>query len=274
MSKKFYKRCMGEELNLDNPSDLNQKVRWLILYSDTSTWPRLADKYMVREYIKECGYEDMLVKLYGVWKKPSQISFDKLPDKFVLKLNNGSGDVIIVNDKSQVDEKTVVAKLNKHLKSHFGANSVEPHYLKIPPRVIAEELLVQDGGISSSLIDYKFLCFYGKPECVLVCYDRNKQDTNKVVYDMDWNMKLDYTNVHPTTVIKDIPRPVSFSRMIEACKVFGKPYPFLRIDFYEVNGKPYFGELTFTPAAGTSHSFNQEYMNHLGDKIDIGKLSK
>lgn len=165
LTKIYYKDKMHKPLNLKNPKDLNEKIQWLKLYSDTSMWPVLADKYRMRQYVADHKLGHMLTKLYGVWERTEDIDFNSLPEKFVIKLNNGCGDAIIVKDKSKIDERAIQKKMRIALKKRFGVDSCEPHYLKIPPRIIAEELL-EDPSVSSfsrSLVDYKLWCFDGVP---------------------------------------------------------------------------------------------------------------
>lgn len=269
-----YEVCMHKTIDWEDPKDLNEKVLWLMVYSDTSRWPELADKYGVREYVEGCGLGGMLNELYGVWNDPRKIDFDALPNKYVLKCNNGCGDAFIVRDGADVDKARIVRYFQLNFRRHHGIKEVEPHYLKIKPRVIAEELLEQHSAYSSTLIDYKFYCFYGEPACVLVCYNRKKHGTtSKIAYDMDFTPRLERMR-HICQEGDKIPAPASFHRMIEACRVLGRPFPFVRIDFYDIDGKAYFGEMTFTPAAGHSQYLSDEYMVELGNKIDISKCRK
>ena len=157
-------------LKLRNPQTLNEKILYLSLCTDTTLWTRCADKYRVREYVKECGLEETLVKLYGVWRNPHEIDFNKLPEKFVLKGNHGCGDVFIITDKFQMDKEKIVRSLEKDLKEKYGALEAGMHYMRIPtPVAIAEEYLENDektSKISNSLIDYKIWCFNGKASFV------------------------------------------------------------------------------------------------------------
>ena len=144
------------------PKDLNEKINWLKFYSDTAMWTTLADKYNVREFICQKGFEDILVKLYGVWESPDEIDFDNLPNKFVIKTNNGAGTVWVVRDKKSTNILQLKENLRSALKIKFGVESAEPHYLKIKPLIIAEELLEENNSFSTSLVDYKVWCFDGK----------------------------------------------------------------------------------------------------------------
>lgn len=273
-TKKFYRRTVGRELRLDAPVDLNEKVQWLKLYSDTTQWSVLADKYRVRDYVADCGLADMLPQLYGVWHHAADIDFAALPETFVMKLNNGSGDARIVRHKSTADLDGLRAHFAAGLRHPYGLYTVEPHYLKIDPRIMAEEFLDDRGGVSSSPIDYKIMCCHGEPQCVLVCYDRQGHELTKATYDMQWNAHMELTRNKPGRVIKDIARPGSLERMVEACRTLGRPFPFVRIDFYDIGGRPYFGEMTFTPAAGCTDYFTPELLDRLGSMIDLTQCKK
>ncbi|MDO5446559.1 MAG: ATP-grasp fold amidoligase family protein, partial [Prevotellaceae bacterium] len=134
----LYKRYFHKSIDWKHPRNVDEKINWLKLYSDTSKWTELADKYKVREYVAQQGFGDMLVKLYGKWDKADNIEWEKLPERFVMKANNGSGDILICQDKSKIDTKFHVKKFNSVLKMKFGYLKVEPHYNKIPPCIIAE----------------------------------------------------------------------------------------------------------------------------------------
>ena len=267
----LHKRRFGYSINWDNPRDLNEKIRWLQFNSNTDEWSRLADKYRVRDYVIEKGYATLLVKLYAKWDSAEDIDFTILPNSFVLKTNHGCGEVIVVKDKSTADLNGIRKKMRKYLQTPFGVWTAEPHYLKIHPCIIAEELLEQDGDISTSLIDYKFFCFKGKPVACGVFYDRNIATKKYGVtpYDMDWHKHEEWRRKDIQTQCKDIPCPKSFELMKKACFDLASQFPFVRMDFYEVNGHPYFGEFTFTPAALTGGSFSREKMIEWGELINL-----
>lgn len=276
MAKIYCTWNLRKKLNLDNPKDLNEKINWLKFNSDTSIWSDLADKYKVREYVRECGLEHILVKLYGAWKKSEDIDFDKLPNSFVIKTNNYAGTVILIKDKNKLDIESTRRKLNDWLKFNDGIFiSVELHYSKINPLIIAEEFLKNDApNISSSLIDYKFWCLNGEPFCVLVCYDRKiGKHVPLVLYDLDWNnIGYNLTEAHRNN--KSIPKPASIKEMIDICRILSKPFPQVRIDLYEVNGHPVFGEMTFTAYGGFMNYFTSEFLIEMGNKVDLRYLTR
>lgn len=263
MSVLRYVLKFRKSLHLKNPRDLNEKILWLAFNAETEEWARLADKIKVHEYVERCGLQEMLTPILQKWDDASKIDFHTLPESFVMKTNHGCGDVIIVRDKHRIDLEALRKQMDCHMKRKFGLWTGEPHYLKIKPYIFAEKILNNDSTVSTSLIDYKFFCFYGKPECVLVCYDRHGLTAQKTVYDMDWNRRDEYTHLTEISVIKDIPRPKSLEQMRSACMKLGTPFPFVRIDFYECNGQPVFGEMTFTPAAGRTVAITQDFLNYL-----------
>ena len=281
--KYLYKKVTNKKLDLKNPKDYQEKIQWLKIYSETSQWTNLADKYKVREYISQCGLSDNLVGLYGVWERAEDIDFSKLPEKFVLKTNHGFKRVIVVEDKSKLDISKTVKQLNTWVKERYGLMSFEPHYWKIERRIIAEEFLEDDStaNISSSLIDYKFWCGNGEPKTISVLSNRpnisigsNVETNPKLMcneYDLDWNPHPEVLSESSGIgVAENVPKPNQLDEMLRICKKLSKPFPFVRIDLYEVNNKVYFGEITFTPGGGMQF-YTPEYSLELGKQIDLSK---
>ena len=175
--------------NFENPHDLNEKINWLKFYGDTSKWADLADKYKARDYVESLGLGDILVRLYGKWDKANMIDWDSLPNQFVLKVNNGCGDVLICKDRTKLEKEATVKLYNKLVTSKYGDVSGEPHYARITPCIIAEELLdiTKQPIQSSSLIDYKVWCLNGKPFCIWCAWNRRGHSADTGIYDTDWN---------------------------------------------------------------------------------------
>lgn len=270
-----YRKSFGRKFDWENPKTLIEKQRWIMFNTDISKWTILADKYAVRSYIEEKGYGDMLIPLYGKWDSAEDIDFSNLPnDGFVLKTNHGSHDYMIIEDKSNVDLDSIKEFYREHLQTEFGIDSSEIHYWKIPHCVIAEKLMKQDGNLSSSLIDYKFYVFHGKPVVCAVFFNRSYSDNTSSfqLYDMDWVLK-DVTKGH---VPIDIPRPKTYDKMLQFCNDMCSEFPFVRMDFYEIGGKLYFGEFTFTPCALTAASqvFNPLRMKEWGKLMDLSIYGK
>lgn len=266
-----YRRATGKKMNWENPSDYNEKINWLKLYSDTTEWTQCADKYLVRDYISQKGFPELLVPLLGKWEDVDDIDFSQLPEQFVIKTNHGSGDVIIVEDKNKVNVSQLKEKLKENLKTPYGKFQGENHYLKITPCVLAEPLLIQDSPFSSSLVDYKFICFDGKPHSVLCFFNRKEGHYEFSLYDLDWHSHPEHLvfNGHSRDGGDSIPRPLSFDLMIKAASELSKGFPQVRVDFYEIEGKPYISELTFTSTGGCITYLTDTFLRTLGAQIAL-----
>lgn len=268
----------GKQFPWDNPRTLNEKIQWLQVYSDTSLWSKYSDKYEVRKFIQEKGYNDILVKCYGIWESVEDIDFDNLPDKFVIKCTHDTGSTYIV-DKNSTNIKELKSIIGKHLKTPFGYLSCEPHYLKIKPRIIAEELLEnkEDGDfVSSSLVDYKIWCFNGKPHIGLICYDRHRNSDGhmKSIRDLyrlnPWEpcrelLSSNCRNQH----FRNVPQPKNLERLLSIAEDLATGFPEVRVDFYNINGRIYFGELTFTSNCGRSDLYSNEALLEMGNCINL-----
>ena len=259
-------------LNLDNPKTLNEKILYMSLRTDTTLWTRLADKYNVRGYIEECGLSNILVPLLGHWHKAEDIDFDKLPEQFVIKSTHGCGDIIIVKDKAAIDKNDVRKRMHAAISEIYGELEGGKHYMRMKPAIIAEGLLENDeisNQYSSTLIDYKFWCFNGKAHYVRVYGNRGLQ-TDVMTYDMEWNPHPEYSIA--TKEFKsgtEMPKPENFDNMIQIVETLGKPFPVVRVDLYNIGGKIYFGELTFTSHGGMMNNLTDEFQKMCGDLIDV-----
>lgn len=273
-SKAFYNR-FNRVLNWQHPVDLNEKIQWLKYNSDISLWTKCSDKYKVREYVNDCGLNNILIPLYGVWDDPKDINFDNLPSSFVLKTNNSSGTNIIVKDKSTIDEEEIRQLLNQWLKERKWKVSLELQYFKIKPKIIAEEYLSSAGQDipSFSLVDYKVWCFNGEPYSIWTCYDRDKHSTYVALYDLDWNYRPEhsvFTDHYRRGKLK-IPKPKVFDEMMSASRKLSNGIPQVRLDFYVVHDKLYFGEMTFTSLGGSMDFFTRNYLIEMGRKVKLPK---
>lgn len=250
------KRNTGLNVNIDHPQNLVDKIAYLEYRTDTSLWTQLADKVAVRNFVTNNGFGENLTKLYGVWNKSCDINFELLPSTFVIKTNNASGTNIIVKDKTCIDFDEIRKTLDIWLQIDYGMRVSEPHYSDIKPLILAEELLY-DEKQKKGLIDYKFFCVNGKAEYVQVMTERipNTHIMKFMTFDMEWNEHPEFNRgVHEN--VFGIERPVSFDKMKSMAEKLSSQFKFVRADFYEINGKPIFGELTFTPGfSTTSNSF-------------------
>lgn len=266
--KKWYKKFTGEELDLDNPKNYTQKIQWLKLNETTQEKANLSDKYKVREWIKEKIGEEYLIPLIGgPYYSAEEINFDSLPKKFVIKTNHGSGWNIIVKDKSKLKIKQTKHILNEWLKLDFSKKSgLELQYSLIKPCLIIEKYME---NIDGDLQDYKFLCFNGKAYYCWVDVGRFKEHKRNV-YDMNWNLQ-EWNQEKYGNTEEPLNRPKNFKKMVELCNILAKGFKHVRVDFYNINGQIYFGEMTFTNGSGRELIYPAEKNVELGNLIDISK---
>ena len=271
----------GRFANLRHPKDLNEKILYLKLFTDTSRWPDLVDKYKVRDYIIGKGLGDALVKLYGAWFSVEDFrkDFESLPASFILKANNGEGKGtnLVVKDKSIVNVDDLAATVKYWLeRRNIGALVAEPQYESIVPCVVAEQLLSPDEG-HDSLTDYKIWCFEGRPSFVWVCNDRNEDGNSAHVltYDLDWNPHPEYS-IFTSDYLEGIPiqRPQNLEKMLDIAATLSEGFPELRVDLYNTEDRVFFGELTFTSQGGINSFYTREFLNLTGSMFEVENLPK
>lgn len=267
----FYKKT-GEKLNLENPQTFNEKIQWMKLYDKNPIKTQLADKYVVREWVKERIGEEYLIPLLGVWENVDDIDFDKLPNKFVLKANHGSGWNIIVSDKTALNIQETKQKLQKWLQTNFAyVAGLELHYRNIKPLIIAEKYLETE---DKDLKDYKFLCFDGEVKYIWVDKDRYTNHKRNL-FDTNWNLlneKIGEGHIYENWL--PCPKPKNLEKMLQFAKILSQNFAFVRVDFYEHEDKLYFGEMTFTSATGL-HVFSPSSFNlQLGKMINLELCAK
>ena len=244
----LYRTNFGKKLNWQNPKTFNEKLQWLKVYDRRPEYTIYVDKYKVREYVAKTIGEEHLIPLLGVWDRPDEIDFDKLPNQFVLKCNHDSGGLCICKDKSSFDIETAKAKLRRSLKKDYYIEGREWPYKNVPRKIIAEKYMV-DESEPNFVRDYKFMCFDGKVKCSFVCSDRfSKEGLHVTFFDLDWNV-MPFERHYPARK-EGLPKPKCYEEMIILAEKLSKGIPFVRVDFYEINGKVYFGELTFYPGSG------------------------
>lgn len=264
-TKYVYKYNTGKRLNLKNPTSFNEKLQWLKLYGNQQLMIKCADKYKVREYINEKGCSEILNDLYGVFEDVNQIDFNQLPDSFVLKTTDGCGTNIICRDKKALDFESVKEKLNYWMKHKYGWQTAEIHYLKIKPLIICEKIIeTRDGSLPN---DYKFFCFNGEPKFFYYGYDRDNE-FKKLHCDLEWNV-IDITKEKASISSENVSKPSCFDEMVRYAKILSQDIPFVRVDFYDSNGKVVFGEMTFTPTAGMSEIYTDEAALQMGRMIKL-----
>ena len=269
-SKYVYRKRLGKRLDIKNPKLYNERLMWLKLYyyNKNPLVTECADKYRVRNYLERCGLGDSLNELYGVWDNADDIPWDSLPDKFVLKCNHGCDYNIICEDKSKLDIKEAKKKLKKWLRDDFWKYAAEVNYRYIPKRIICEKYIgTEDGGMPA---DIKVYCFNGVPKLVGYYYDRPKytHDQKMVHYDFDWN-PVPFMHPKYRKGAEAPEKPAYLERVLKEAEILSKPFPFVRVDFFEYKGQPVFAELTFTPLFCAGDLFTDEGMEYLGSLIKL-----
>jgi hypothetical protein len=250
--------------NIKNPKRFSEKLQWYKLYYRNSLFTECADKYSVRNYVKSKGLEITLNSLIGVYDTFNDIEFEKLPEKFVMKTTNGSGTNILCKDKSEFDVIDAKRKIEKWLRRDIYASGREWSYKNIKPRIIIENFLEDKTNQYEDLNDYKFFCFNGKIEFIVLDVDRQIAHKRNV-YDANWNyinVSTDYPN------FKDVvTKPNEFDEMSNIAYKLSDGIPFVRVDLYLVNSKIFFGELTFYPWTGYVNFTPDKFDYELGDKF-------
>lgn len=259
----WYKKRTGKNLNLNDPQTFNEKIQWSKLYDSTPIKTRLADKYLVRDWITEKIGNKYLIPLLGVYNSFEEIDFNKLPNQFVIKCNHGCGYNIIVKDKTKMNLKDIKIKLNKWLVENFALKyGLELHYRDIKPKIIIEQF-IENKKSKGDLYDYKFWCFNGKVYYIQFLSERNLDGLKMAFYDKQWN-KQNFTYSYPLD-IKNIEKPSNLDEMIELAEKLSAEFNHVRVDFYRMDdGTIYFGEMTFTSASGTCKWNNEEINKKLG----------
>lgn len=260
-----YRRLMGKKLNLNPPVTYNEKLNWMKLYDRNPLYTKLADKLAVREYVKERIGEEYLVPLLGVWDRVEDINFDELPDQFVLKCTHDSESAVICKDKTRLKEDEVKKHLKHALKINFFYYNREWVYKNITPRIIAEKYL--EDSDDKELRDYKFFCFEGTPKAMFIATDRSIHETKFDFFDMEFN-HLDFTQHYPNSPTP-VHKPKCFELMQGLASQLSDGLRHVRVDFYEVNGKVYFGEMTFFHHGGTTPFVPEEWDYTFGEWLGL-----
>ena len=293
---------MGYPIDLNHPKTFNEKLQWLKLHDRNPLYNIMADKYEAKQFVAERVGDEYVVPCYGVWDHFDDIDFDKLPNEFVLKTTHDYAGVVIVDDRDVFDQKAARNLLEKHLKKNHFYNTREWVYKDIKPRIIAEKLLKNSN--SSELLDYKITCFDGVPTFTYI----RSRDTNDNLlltfndgnppfkYNPDFNLsdiKLEYrirkalkdiefitfydndfniipcSNDEGPSLVSPFPKPANFDKMLEIAAKLSQNIPHVRVDFYEVDGKLYVGELTFYTSAGFANFSPDKYNRIFGDMIKL-----
>ena len=259
----MFRLKQGYPLSLKNPQTFNEKLQWIKLYDKNEWMPKCCDKYAVREYVEKMGCGGLLSTLYWHGTNPDDIPYDSLPEKFVIKVTHGSTFNIIVTDKSKLDKENVKKKLNKWLKAKFIPCYGEWFYGIVPPRIIVEQYL--EDGHGADLYDYKVFCFNGKAKLVDVHCGRFAEHKRNV-YDLDWKLqdvRFKYEN------FDGIEKPAVFDELIRRSELLSSTFHHARVDFFIVNDKIYFGEITFTNGAGFDQIKPIDFDRKMGSWLEL-----
>ena len=263
-------RCfMKQKLDLEHPHTFSEKLQWLKLYNRKPEYTTMVDKYAVKEYVAEKVGTQYVIPTLGVWERVEDIDWDSLPQQFVLKTtHDGGGDgVIICRDKTTSNREKAIAKLGQSMKRNPYYALREWPYKDVKSRIIAEQFLeIEKGG---DLPDYKFYCFNGEPKYCQVIRDRHTKETIDF-YDVEWN-HMPFVGLNPVAKngLNPVAKPCCLDNMLEICQQLSKGIPFSRIDLYVVDGKLYFGEITFYPASGLGEFSPHEWNYILGDMVKL-----
>lgn len=258
---------MGHPLNLENPVTFNEKLQWLKLHDRNPIYPKLVDKYEVKKYVAEKIGEQYIIPTLGVWDRFEDINFDELPQQFVLKCTHDSGGLVICKDKSSFDYEAAKKKIEASMKRNFYYHGREWPYKNVKPRIIAEKYM--EDSSTKELRDYKIFTFDGVAKALFIATDRQDPttDTKFDFFDADF-VHLPFTNGHPNAAVMPS-KPESFEQMKILAEKLAEGIPHVRVDFYEVNGKPYFGEMTFSHWSGFTPFDPEEWDTTFGEWLKL-----
>lgn len=264
--KLVYRIKIGKKLNIKNPISFNEKIQWLKINDRNYAYIKMVDKYEAKKYVASILGTDCIIPTLGIWNSFDEIDFEQLPSQFVLKCTHDSGTVVLCEDKTKFDYIGAKKKLNRALKRNFYWIGREWPYKFVKPRILAEKYMLDNEN--SELIDYKFMCFNGKVKTVFTCSERYSEDGLKVTfYDRRWK-RLPFKRHYPSSK-SDLSCPSSYNEMMSYAEILSKDISFLRVDFYEIKGRPYFGELTFYPGDGFEEFTPDEWDYKLGSWLNL-----
>lgn len=262
-----FKSIMKYDLDLDNPKTYNEKIQWLKLYNQKSEYTKMVDKHTAKEYVANIIGEEYIIPTIGVYNCFDEINFDRLPNQFVMKCTHDSGGVVICKNKSQFDYSKAKKTINKYLKRDFYKRWREWPYKYASKKIIIEKYMEDDE--TKELRDYKFFVFDGKVKALFIASDRQNEKVETKFDFFDENFKhLPITNGHPNAAIEPN-KPANFDLMKEFAEKIAAGIPHVRVDFYEINGKVYFGEITFFHWSGLVSFEPNEWDYTFGDWIKL-----
>ncbi len=267
-----YKYITHHKLNLVNPTRYTEKLQFLrvFVYPKDTQVVQCVGRATVRNYVKKLGFCDKLIPIYGVFDKFDDIDFNNLPDQFVMKCTHACGFNKIVLSKQDLNIPELRKQFNKWLSTDYGKKTVEPHYSAIKPQIIIEKYLLEEGQLLPK--EYKIHCFNGKARSLYVVSGRSK-DIRYNNYLIDWT-PFDGSQFNGwKKTDEELKKPHHFADMVEMSEILAKPFPFVRVDLYNIDGKIYFSEMTFTPAKGTLILDDDKCDFEMGEWLDISKFT-
>lgn len=266
--KIVYWLSMGKRLNLKNPTTFNEKLQWLKLYNRKPEYTVMVDKVKAKEYVAKIIGEEHIIPTLGVWDDPAEIDFDKLPNQFVLKCSHDSGGLVICRDKAKLDKDKAQKRIEFCLKRNYYIATREYPYKDVPHKILAEKYMTNNGG-TEELTDYKFFCFNGHVDCVMVCIDRHIGDTKFYFFNREWKL----LRLNPRGIAAPegftIPKPANMDEMFDMASKLSQGIPFVRVDLYDINNRIYFGEMTFFPDSGCDPNLLPETDKYFGNLLHI-----
>ena len=268
--KTIYNCVFDNKLDLKNPQTFNEKLQWLKLNDRKEIYTKMVDKYEAKSYVSKIIGNKYIIPTLGIYNNFDEIDFNKLPNQFVIKCTHDSGGLVIVTDKSKLDIKKAKKKINKSLKRNYYYLGREWPYKNVKPRIRVEKYMKDNS--TNDLRDYKFFCFNGKCKFFKIDFNRlTKHQAN--YYDTKGNILPFGEEICPPDFAKKLELPVNLKKMINLAEKLSQNITFLRVDFYEINGNIYFGELTFYPASGFGKFQPEEWDLKLGNLIDLSMVN-
>ena len=263
--KMKYRLCLRKKLDLKDPKTFNEKLQWLKLYDRKPIYTTMVDKYEAKKYVASIIGEEYIIPTLGVYNHFDEIDFEKLPNQFVIKCTHDSGGVVIVKDKKELDIEETKKKIEKSLKKNYFYSGREWPYKNVKPRIIIEKYMVDES--QKELKDYKVFNFDGKAKIIQVDFDRFIEHKRNL-YDTDWNY-IEAVIQYPTDKNVKINKPKNLNKMLELAEKLSKDIPHVRTDFYSIDDKIYFGELTFYHGSGYEKFIPEEFGEELGSWIKL-----
>ena len=264
--RRMYRIHMGRELDLKDPKTYTEKLQWLKLHDHRPEYTTMVDKYAVKEYVAQKIGPEYVIPLLGVWDRAEDIDFDSLPDRFVLKTTHDSGGIVVCTDKSRLDIPGTRKKLGYFLKRNYYDHNREWPYQNVPHRIIAEGYM--EDSATAELRDYKFFTFGGEPRVLYIAQGRGRgEPTVADFFDMDFH-HLPFTIDHDMAPVPP-EKPRCFEEMKRLAAILSEGTPQLRVDFYEVDGRVYFGEMTFFHCSGMERFHPESWDKTFGDWVRL-----